>query len=231
MKIALIGVPGAGKSDLAKHLADKLDPECDGRSTIIDNYASEVSEYIDIAKGLSASWYLDLQISLERLARERQAKRDAFDHVITCGTLIESTSYSMLNFENRKAFKMENEIPFELARIEAAMKVFACLYQDTFSYDLICFLNQVKPTEEDTEMFKVLDRNIQASFEAFKLTHISKDLTVETTDIEEATTQRLEMIGDLNAGSSEGEDVQPEESDGLGVREGEKALRPEEHAD
>jgi hypothetical protein len=129
----------------------------------------------------------------------------------------------MLNFDNRKSFKTENEIPFEMARIDASMRVNACLFQDTFAYDHICYLNQVEPTEEDTEMFKTLDFNVKSSFEAFKLTDIARDLTVETLDLEEATTQRLEMIGDLYAGRSEGEGVQLEGSDGSSVRPSEEA--------
>ena len=222
-KIGLIGVPGSGKTDLAEGLLSGPLKDLLGTTEIVDAYATEVSEYIDIAKGLSASWYLDLQISLERLARERQAARDGAEVIITCGTLIESTSYSMLNFENRKDFKIENEQDAEIKRIQAAMMVNACLFMDTFSYDKIFFLNQIEPTAEEPEMFKVLDRNIRGSFAAFQLTNVSEDLTVETLNIEEATKQRLEIIGDLSESISQREDVQPEGSDGRGVREGEEA--------
>lgn len=216
-RIALIGVPGSGKTEFAEALDDFLVKndgickECLTPVAIVDDYAIPASEEIDLTEGFAASWYLDLFISLKRTAAERQAARKG-KTVITCGTIIESTQYAMANFANRMDFKLENEKSDEAKRIQAAMMTFACLFMDNFSYDKIYFLNQVRPTEEDAEEYKKLDINTRAAFEAFNLIKIAQDLSVDTTDMQEATAQRIEMVkGDfLDEDKVEGEDLDAE---------------------
>jgi hypothetical protein len=212
MKIAVIGVPGSGKTEFAYALKSLL--ESNGKVAVIDDYAEEASKEIDIAKGFSASWYLDLFVSLKRLGLERHALKDN-EIVITCGTIIESTQYSMANFADRIDFKLENEKSDEAKRIQAAMMTFACLFMDTFAYDQVYFLNQIVPANEDAEQFQTLDKNTRASFEAFNLISTAKDLTVDSVDLEEATAARLEMVkGDfLNESNGKEQDLESEGSE------------------
>lgn len=213
-RIALIGVPGSGKTEFAEALSDFLTTKDGAPVGIVDDYAELASEEINLAKAFAASWYLDLFISLKRLGLERHAieKNKA---VITCGTIIESTQYAMANFSSRMDFKMDGEKEDEAKRIQAAMMTFACLFMDTFSYDRVYFLNQIVPATEDFEQFKALDTNTRASFEAFNLINIAQDLTVDTLDLEEATAQRIEKIkGDfLDESDSEGQNLESEGSE------------------
>ena len=219
-RIALIGVPGSGKTEFATALEDFLvvnDGICKACLTpvaIVDDYATPASEEIDIASGFAASWYLDLFISLKRLAEERRAAVEG-KTIITCGTIIESTQYAMANFASRMDFKMDREKEDEAKRIQAAMMTFACLFMDTFAYDRVYFLNQVKPADDEQSSFAELDKNTRAAFEAFNLIEIAKELVVETTDLEEATAQRIEMVkGDfLDESNSEGSDVESQGSE------------------
>jgi hypothetical protein len=220
-RIALIGVPGSGKSEFAAALEDFLishDGLCKSCNTpvaIVDDYAEKASQEIDLAKGFAASWYLDLFISLKRLAAEREAAKEGNRTIITCGTIIESTQYAMANFASRMDFKLEKEKEDEAKRIQAAMMTFACLFMDTFTYDKVYFLNQVQPTDDEQDSFQELDKNTRAAFEAFNLIKIAKELVVETDDLEAATEQRIEMIkGDfLNESNSEGQDLESEGSE------------------
>jgi hypothetical protein len=219
-KIAVIGVPGSGKTEFANALSDFLVShdglcrQCNTPVGIVDDYAEDASKEIDLATAFAASWYLDLFISLKRVALERQLIKEN-KTVITCGTIIESSVYAMVNFSSRMDFKLENEKVDEAKRIQAAMMTFACLFMDTFAYDRVYFLNPVRPATEYVEQLQNLDKGVRSSFEGFQLTKTAKDLTVDETDIAKATEMRLEMVkGDfLDESEGQGEELEVEGSE------------------
>ena len=221
-RIGLIGIPGSGKTALAEAiekqyiLADADREDCFTPVTIIDEYAQAASERLNLAKGFSASWYYDIGVSLDRMGQERIALEQGSRTVITCGTIIESSNYALLNFESRSQFKLENEKEDEVKRIQSAMMTFACLFMDGFRYDKLYFLNSIEPVDEDAKLFQQMESGVRASFEAFDLATISKDLTVEgETSIEAATEKRLEIIGkDLHESASEEQRVESEGPEG-----------------
>lgn len=160
MKIALLGIPGSGKTVLAATLRDQLNENAD----VIDHYAEDVAERGDYAIGLEGGWLASVTISTERYARERGAKKDT---VITCGTLLESSVYTMMHFEEMSEFYTEQEKENANERINTSMRFFANLYLDTFRYDKAFYLPPLNAPDNDR--FKVLDQNVQAAFGAFNL--------------------------------------------------------------
>lgn len=156
MKIAIIGAPGAGKSELAGLIGPQL-------GTVwadIDEYAEQACDEVDYAPGTDGGYIANLAVALERLSIERSTNAP---NSITCGTLLETSVYSAMDFENASKFQKEDEIVNNTRRVEAVLKTPACLYADSFDYDLVFYL----PARG--EEWAEFDKNLQTAFAAFFL--------------------------------------------------------------
>jgi hypothetical protein len=231
IKVGLIGVPSSGKTELADAISKRITGPSASPSIIwiLDKIPERASEEMNSALGFSGSWHSDLGISLTRIGQERYAEEAGADVCVTCGTLIDSTVYSMIRFESRMKFKQDNELEDEAKRVQSSMMTNACLYMDTFYYDRLYFLNQIGPVKEDAELFTTLDKQLRSSFEAFGIVKTAKELIVETSDMTEATEQRMAMIEEdleeierkvSESNNSQGRDVEPEGDQRQGVQPG-----------
>jgi ABC-type dipeptide/oligopeptide/nickel transport system ATPase component len=154
MKIALIGAPGSGKSELADALTQKLD----GSVAIIDDYVEAIArDESGLCTGICASYISNLYILLGRYARERKVQ-DKADHSITCGTMIETAVYATLN-----AVKGQREADW--VRVTNLMGIFGSFKNDTYDYDHV-FLLPLENPQEGTAAEKV-DKNLFMSVNAF----------------------------------------------------------------
>lgn len=224
MRIGLVGTPGSGKTALAESLKialQSLDQEGFENVAVVDNYVEDLQSEVDLALGFFGTYIGNLHVALKRESEERLAAKDN-DVVITCGTLFETSSYSVQFMQGDLDLipKNNDEAKYDLLiRIEAMTRVLACLYVDTFKYDYIFYL---PPFEEikDTRITE-LEKNLQAAFNGFNLYPITK-LFVEGNTLLEVTENRLKIVLEevLNANQTEGQNVQVEESDGSGVRSG-----------
>lgn len=193
--IALIGVPGSGKTDLANAISDyiiKDDAACETCNTpvaIVDDYAEYIEDYGKWAIGLDGGWASSLAITMERLNRERAAWAEN-KSMITCGTLLESAVYMTMHFEAMYKVYSEDQVQDALVKIEAGMRTFAALYADTFQYGKVFYL---PPGTALNDQMKVLDKNIQAAFQAFKLVPV-EPLIVEPGPNESLVEARLNKI-------------------------------------
>lgn len=208
MRIGVIGVPGSGKTDLANDLQVLLCREDLGRHGVIDNYVDTVQESTNLALGFWASYLGNLEIALERANLERHAGED----YITCGTLLETAAYQA--HYGARAVKTSDAptAADELRRVEASMKVLACLYVDTFHYDHVFYLpasnsylisdalstnfegGRPAPKEDLME----LDKAIQAAFNAFNLV----DVTVLDQEPINRSLQAMEKMGLIKSGDA-----------------------------
>lgn len=178
MKIAIIGAPGSGKTELVKLIGPQL-----GATWItLDEYAEKACDDIDYAPGTDGGYIANLAVALKRLGMERVADLDefAFQYRITCGTLLETSVYSAMDFEITSKYQEEDEIVNNTRRVEAVLKTLACLYADSFDYDLVFYL----PAR--SEEWKEFDKNLQTAFAAFflvKTVPLLEDTMEENADI------------------------------------------------
>lgn len=162
MKIALIGAPTSGKSELAEALAKKLD----GDYTIIDNYIDDIGKNADLAMGIRATYIGNLYAMLGRVAAERKAQSEGAENLITCGSLIESSIYATLETLNNKSEP-------KLQRIGAFMTILGLLRQDTWDYDH-AFVLSVEEPEDDT-VAKAIDDTMFMAVNSFGIYYTPLD--------------------------------------------------------
>lgn len=130
MKIALIGAPGSGKSELAKALTEKLD----GDVKVVDDYIVNVEEYSRFVIDSDATYIGNLYALLGRYAEERRAQEAEPDHVISCGTLIETAIYTSLE-------AVQHQDDPHWVRVQNMMNIIGSFFQDTWRYDLAFVLD------------------------------------------------------------------------------------------
>lgn len=167
-----MGVPGSGKTALAHTLKNALEredlnPECADCMTpvdIIDEYVPEIEQESGLALGFDASYLGNLQIALGRAQRERKSNGKTR---ITCGSVIETSTYVAIDGVAQMQYEDDAEREDSLKRIEATMKMLACMYMDTFRYDYVFYLPPL--TTDGSEKVKLLDRNLQTAFRAFAM--------------------------------------------------------------
>lgn len=208
MKICLTGIPGSGKTALAHSLRRHFGDE---GVLVVDEYAESASDNIDLAVGFEGSYLSNINVALERVRCERLARSET---VITCGSLMETSSYFAMDIEARQRFWKTDEQKAENGRrIQATMAMLACLYMDTFRYDKVYYLPPFAAVE-DSRM-GVLDRNLQAAFQAFGLAAVVP-LSAEGATLKEVTDHRIELIKKESdeASSSDEPRVRPGDSAG-----------------
>jgi len=190
-RIGIVGGPGSGKSDLAQEIAKGLDG-----AVILDDYVEDISLESDVRIGKTGTYFGNLFVILGRLTRERKIEmEDPPEHLITCGTLIESAVYASMQ-------GVEDQSAPTLARISAFMSMIGVLFQDTFHYTPLFVLPPGSENEWDQAMF----RNNTKALEMFGYPFV---ILVGTT--EERGKRALEIIAELEAMEDEEEDPLKEE--------------------
>jgi adenylate kinase family enzyme len=176
MKIALIGAPGSGKTDLAKKLAEKYD------ANILDDYVENIGKESNLAMADQASYIGNLYVILRRIAMERWLiEKEPDKNLITCGTLVESSIYATV-----EALRYQTEV--HQVRIIEFMKMLGLIIQDTWDYDHAFILN----LDEDADSESVagnIDASIFMAVNSFGLHY-----TPLTGDTEERFKQAVEDI-------------------------------------
>jgi hypothetical protein len=172
-RIALIGIPGSGKTRLAKALSDEIirsdgqDCDCNTPVEILDDYAINVRDNGQYAIGLDGGYMANISMAVERYNRERFFHYEVQPKtLIVCGTVLETAIYMSHHFEKSLAMiSGEDEGTMEGARLEATVKMLAVLYMDTFHYEQAFYLPSLTPSED--ERWRNFERALQASFAAY----------------------------------------------------------------
>jgi hypothetical protein len=212
MRIGLSGVPGSGKSDLAQAIKKHFDNlQSDKKTIVIDDYVEDVKENTFLALGFDAAYVGNIEIALERAARERIAyEKDNYDNIVSCGTIFETASYMAQSLDVDYQFIRSEEDKYDfLRRSDAAMKIFACFYIDLVKYDYIFHLSPLKVDKD--ERIGQLEFNLQSAFDSFKLVN-SIPILINGETKEEILENRLnQVLGAINADNTEEQDVQTQE--------------------
>jgi cytidylate kinase len=219
MQIALSGVPGSGKSDLAKKLKKELESRNIYKNIdIVDGYPEEIEETTDLAIGFPSTYIGNVHVALGREARER-ISRENNDFSIVCGTIFETSAYTAQFMEREFEIALDEADKYDWQiRVDAVMRYIACLYVDTVQYDKIYHLLPVSAEADIDPYCKTLEKNLQAAFNAFDLFPV-KHLGAVGENMEDITEHRVnEIIEDIiDADNVEKQDVQAEKSNGSGV--------------
>lgn len=140
MKLAILGAPGAGKSDFAHDLADKLEEAGEKPFMLIDFVVEDLRRVTGLEFGGFGSHIDDMQVVFKR--REEELELSFYDNgnmnTITVGTVLDSTAHCFVRAEdpahNRKELFTSNE------RLRAIAETFGMLYTDTWDYDYAFYL-------------------------------------------------------------------------------------------
>lgn len=171
LKIALIGAPNSGKTELAQQLSQAL-PDRDTR--IVDNYIAEVEKRSDSVLGHYATYLGNIQAAVGRFEHERtHFKKDVEGAIgIACGTLVENAVYTATlayithqSSGGDSSFRMAND-----TRANLTMTWLAILAHDLWDYDLVYYL----PLPEDADKWDaIVDQNIPESAEALNVEYVT----------------------------------------------------------
>lgn len=176
-RIALLGIPGAGKSRLAEELHNEIvrrdgGCDCDTPVAIVDDYAFDVRDRGEYAIGLEGGYMANVSIAIERYNQERAWAHGGMKTIITCGTIIESSVYLAQHFERSLPLQDTDEEKIQEAqRLESTVKMMAILYMDTFRYDKAFYLPS--KSAPDNERWMTFERNVQAAFAAYNAPVVS----------------------------------------------------------
>lgn len=142
LRICVMGMPGTGKTDFAKALAQKLwvDEHGDGPEwEVIDDYAQDMAKDLKLDVGPNSTYIPNLMIALKRIEREQQAKI-AGKHYITVGTDIDTIAYMAVQLELlSKSPKTELRDKLGLRMGQAAI-VLSLMMEDLFQYDYLFYM-------------------------------------------------------------------------------------------
>jgi hypothetical protein len=159
MNIGLVGAPGSGKTALAKDIWQNLE-----ESYIVDSYINDVEDRSNIHIGSLIDYVGNMMVILERYALENKARAE-YEHVITCGTLFESSIYYTAHVLAFKETASEADAEAYAPRVDASLRMMACFYNDIMPYDHIFYLRLGGGTPEA----QFIDQQLQVATAGFKL--------------------------------------------------------------
>lgn len=160
MKIGLVGAPDSGKRRLAEALQDGL-----GSARIIsgDEYVNSVERDTDIAcKGYLAPYLGDIAVAISRYGKERKSADDA-DHVITCGTLVETTVYTAISLT-----LTQDEWSWAVSNV--VMPLYGLMATTLLDYDLVL---RLPLTDPQTDLDAALDRELDGALENLQVKYFA----------------------------------------------------------
>jgi hypothetical protein len=180
--VALIGLEGAGKSDLALGIVE-AHPEYN----VIDGYAQEVQEYTGIALGPWATYVGNLVVVGARLEEEIRYTR-AKQPFITCGTIVETILYFSQHGGN-----VAPPTPDEYVRVSTFMGLCGNLIADMWGYGYVAYL----PLPED-HPDKWIDQELATTLDILGRSYDRLDGSYD-----ERLDQALEGIASANAAAAD----------------------------
>lgn len=159
MRIALVGAPEAGKSELASSLADALG------LPVIDDYAIKLADETGLWIGHASPYVPNLFVALERYKREFG---DAVaDGRITCGTAVETMAYCACYSARVKDDSSPDEIRVDAIQAATMMNAINFAMEDGWRYDFVFYL----PTKSERKLDRTLDYAIREVLATLSIDH------------------------------------------------------------
>lgn len=171
MKIAIVGAPGSGKSELAVEIEKLLQSKCSScKIAIIDDYIDDIGREVDLAMDGQTTYVGNLYAMLGRFTLERKAESEGAKHVITCGTMVDTGVYA-----TRKAVEEQTQ----LAWIQNTnfMNIMGSLVRDTWRYDHVFVLSL--DGSDPVSVEGAIDRGVFMALSTFKIPFVPLRGTLE----------------------------------------------------
>jgi hypothetical protein len=137
MKIALIGAPGAGKSEIATRLSRNLNRDHKGKWKVIDGYVDRLAERTGCEYGRDADYTHNAQVMCERWTLEAEALHQGFS-TITCGSIYETILWSALLNSLDPPDEQQLIAAIDYARM--CMTFFGAMEKVTFNYNCLFYV-------------------------------------------------------------------------------------------
>lgn len=158
MRIALVGAPSAGKSDLAEQLSEAFS------ATVIDNYTQDLADATDLYIGYATTYVPNMLIALERFKREYVAKMESR---ITCGTAIDTLAYCACYSSRVKEDSSPDEIEEDAVRVAIFMNAINFMMDETWHYNFVFYL----PNKSERKIDQELDYAIREILATLSIDH------------------------------------------------------------
>lgn len=182
LKIALVGAPGSGKTELAQQINKALNRsfQC------VDNYVEELETETNISFSHYANHFANAMVVCKRVAKERNVEDvlnpdGGLEVRVTCGTILETTIYSAL-FALSNADTGVGQINLiNDKRAQIAMTWLGVAALDTWEYDYSFYC----PYDGNDNWQGIVDENIPEAIDA---------LGVKITKLPDAREERLAKV-------------------------------------
>jgi hypothetical protein len=211
LKIALMGAPNSGKTELAQQLQQALDGK---KVAIVDDYIQIIEQRSNMVLSHYATYLGNMQAAIGRFEAERVVAADKPDVAITCGTLVENAVYTAtLAYITNNA--SEGDTNYRLvndARANLTMSWLGVLKHDLWDYDLAFYL----PLADDADRWDaVVDESIEEAART-----MSVDYTTLPQDRDTRVGIVLQEIVQLEATASDEQPTGASAEEGTGDRSG-----------
>ena len=192
MKIALVGAPDSGKSELAQALALELN----GEVAIVDDYVPRLEDRTDCKFGHFSDSVDNIIIFVERIVNERAADALNPQHRITCGTIIENLIYASLWATTATAIAKGDDLNEEMERSINVARIGSQFIWDTWRYDLVFVLPLPSEKRQPDAWDTILDDRLLEGLESFFIPYkaLGANATVEERVAEVLLAIELEKV-------------------------------------
>lgn len=136
MKIALVGAPESGKTELAEQLSKALGIR------VIDGYANRLADETNLHIGWASTYVPNLLVALERLKQE--IVRWGAGH-ITCGTVVDTLAYCAVYSSHVKEDSSPYQVRLDAFKAAAVMNSLNFIMDENWRYDFVFYLPNKSP--------------------------------------------------------------------------------------
>lgn len=157
-RIALVGPPGSGKTELAHGIVQRMD----GAWDLVDGYVEKLRDETGWAYGHWAGWIANLGVALRRMEVEERVWNSNAVGAVSCGTLVDTLAYAAMHMEIRQASSMPAADDY--VRVANVMHTIGMLFNDTWPgrYDHVLLLAPAGDTGHlDDRLYETMESALE----------------------------------------------------------------------
>ena len=156
MRIAIIGAPGSGKTDLGRSITRSLNRDHQGGWKLIDNYVDKLSQRTGVTYNAQSGYIENVTIMTTRWLLEDEAAYQQFN-TISCGSIYETFVYAAML--NTTPAADEQARLFQHHLVSTMMNFFS-IVEPSGRYDQVFFLPLSQERLQEHSWDVVLDSKI-----------------------------------------------------------------------